>query len=184
VRSFCIVALLCALTACAGSPQQRVALADARTAIDAQAKATVLIFTMVDCPISNRYAPEVRRLHEKFAPREVTFRLVYPNPELDEARVLTHLTEYQYPLTALLDPSYALVELCGATVTPEAAVFTPSGELVYRGRIDNRFVAWGKTRPRATQHDVEELLESLLEGKVNELRTTEAVGCFIPERDE
>src|SRR5215470_16766602 len=43
-------------------------------------KATVFIFTSTDCPISNRYAPEVRRIVAAFAQRGVAFRLVYPNP--------------------------------------------------------------------------------------------------------
>ena len=30
-------------------------------------EATVLLFVMTDCPISNRYAPEIRRLHDEFA---------------------------------------------------------------------------------------------------------------------
>src|SRR5881296_1094780 len=32
----------------------------------ANAKAVVLIFVGTDCPISNRYAPEIRRLDEEF----------------------------------------------------------------------------------------------------------------------
>jgi hypothetical protein len=31
-------------------------------------KAIVFLFTSTDCPISNRYAPDVRRLATKFAP--------------------------------------------------------------------------------------------------------------------
>src|SRR5512134_2888472 len=35
--------------------------------LDDDVAATVLLFTRTDCPISNRYAPEVRRLHDRFA---------------------------------------------------------------------------------------------------------------------
>jgi len=31
---------------------------------DKEAKATVLIFLLTDCPIANRYAPELRRIEE------------------------------------------------------------------------------------------------------------------------
>ena len=37
---------------------------------------TVLIFVTTDCPIANRYAPEIRRIHEEFGDN-VTFWLVY-----------------------------------------------------------------------------------------------------------
>ena len=52
---------------------------------------TVLIFVSIDCPVSNRYAPEIKRLHEEFTSRGVSFRLVYPNPLDDEAAIGRHL---------------------------------------------------------------------------------------------
>src|SRR5258706_7607896 len=44
-------------------------------------KTIVCLFTRTDCPISNSYAPEMRRIHEKFSPRGVAFYLVYPDPD-------------------------------------------------------------------------------------------------------
>ena len=37
---------------------------------------TVLVFTTTDCPISNRYAPELRRIEDRFASDGVDFVLV------------------------------------------------------------------------------------------------------------
>ena len=45
-----------------------------------EARFTVFLFTRMNCPISNRYAPEVRRLHERFEPLGVEFVLVYLDP--------------------------------------------------------------------------------------------------------
>ena len=45
------------------------------------APAIVLFFTASDCPISNRYEPEMLRLEQEFAPSRVEFWWVYPNPE-------------------------------------------------------------------------------------------------------
>ena len=47
----------------------------------------------------------------------------------------------------LLDRKHELVKACGATVTPETAVLSPQGKLLYRGRIDDRFARWGQMRP-------------------------------------
>ncbi len=58
---------------------------------------TVLVFVSTDCPISNRYAPEITRLHAEFAAKGVRFRLVYPNPLDDEAAINTHIETYGYP---------------------------------------------------------------------------------------
>jgi hypothetical protein len=44
----------------------------------AGSKAIVYIFTSTECPISNRYAPEIQRVVRTFAPQGIVFRLVYP----------------------------------------------------------------------------------------------------------
>jgi peroxiredoxin len=143
-------------------------------------KAVVVLFIRTDCPISNRYAPEVRRLYEKFAASGVTFWLVYPDPDESVEMIRQHLKEYDYRLGALRDPAHGLVKMTGVRVTPEAAVFV-SGRLVYRGRIDNRYVAFGKARPTPTIHDLERVLEAILKGKTMTSETTTAIGCFIPD---
>src|ERR1700729_1688584 len=43
-------------------------------------QARVFIFVRTDCPITNRYAPELQRLSEAFAADAVQFWLVYPDP--------------------------------------------------------------------------------------------------------
>lgn len=143
-------------------------------------KAVVVLFIRTDCPISNRYAPEVRRLYEKFAANGVTFWLVYPDPDETVEMIRQHIKEYDYHLGALRDPGHALVKMTGVRVTPEAAVFL-SRRLVYRGRIDNRYVAFGKARPAPTIHDLEQVLETILKGKTITNETTTAIGCFIPD---
>jgi peroxiredoxin len=147
----------------------------------AHARALVFVFTRSDCPISNRYAPEVRRLHEKFAPRGVAFWLVYPDPNETPQAIREHLKEYSYAFGALRDPEHSLVKLTEAKVTPEAAVFVPGGRMVYHGRIDDLYVDFGKTRRTPTTHDLEQAVESVLEGKPVKEASTPAIGCFISD---
>jgi peroxiredoxin len=145
------------------------------------AKAIVFIFIRTDCPLSNRYAPEVRRLNDKFAKSGVRFWLVYPDQGESGEIIRNHIKEYEYRLSALRDPEHKLVKITGAQVTPEAAVFLPGGRMVYRGRIDDRYVALGKARPATTTRDLEQVLEAILEGKRVTNKTTAAIGCFIPD---
>ena len=145
-----------------------------------EAAATVFLFLRTDCPISNRYAPEIRRLHDRFVPSGVEFWMIYPDPDEPLPAIRQHLADFEYPGRAARDPEHALVEKTQATVTPEAAVFA-EGELAYLGRIDNRYVDFGKTRAAATTHDLADALVAILEGRpVPEPRTT-AVGCFISD---
>ena len=142
---------------------------------------TVLIFVSIDCPISNRYAPEITRLHDEFTPRGVRFRLVYPNPLDDAAAIARHLREFGYPPIGERDRDGTLVKMAGATITPEAAVFDARQRLVYRGRIDDRFVELGRERPAATRADLRNALTAALAGKPVSPPQTQAVGCFIAD---
>ena len=143
-------------------------------------KATVLLFVSSECPISNRYAPEIRRLHEKFGTNGVRFRLVYPDPDDKAESIHTHTNQYGLWMGTIRDRQHDLVKRAQATVTPEAAVFTSGGRLVYHGRIDNRYVAFGKERPAATEHDLEKVLEDLLAGHRVRPGYKQPIGCYIP----
>ncbi len=143
-------------------------------------KAVVVLFTATDCPISNRYAPEVQRLYRAFASKGVRFWLVYPNPAESVAAIREHEQSFGYPADALRDPKQALVKMAKATVTPEAAVFV-AGRLVYHGRIDDRIVDLGLERPAPTVHDLDEALTAVLAGKPVVHPVTQAVGCFIAD---
>ena len=147
-------------------------------------KAIVFLFARTDCPISNRYAPEVRRLFEKFSGDGVAFWLVYPDPDEPIAAIRKHVEEYGYRMGVLRDPRHELVRMTGARVTPEAAVFVAgiSGQhLAYHGRIDDRYVDFGKTRSEPTAHDLEQVLEAVLAGQPVHAREMAAIGCFIPD---
>jgi hypothetical protein len=138
----------------------------------------VLVFTRADCPIANRYAPEVQRIADLKVSKGVEFRLVYVDPKATDESVKEHQRAYGYRIAAILDTQRELVKRAGATVTPEAAVFV-DGKLVYRGRIDDRYVSFGKARPAPTRHDLEDAVAAAAAGKPVRQRTTKAVGCFI-----
>jgi hypothetical protein len=142
---------------------------------------SVLIFTRSDCPIANRYAPEIARLSAEFAARGVRFHLVYPDRRETAASMQAHLEEYALRCDGLLDPDHALAGAAGATVTPEAVVFNRAGERVYRGRIDDRFVDYGKARRAPTTHDLQDVLEACLGDRPVEQSFTRAVGCLISD---
>jgi AhpC/TSA family len=143
--------------------------------------ASVLIFISADCPVSNRYAPELQRLHTEFAPKGIRFTLVYPNPSDDIGVIERHTKDYGLPSIVQRDPAHVLVKKAQATVTPEAVIFDSKQRIIYRGRIDDRFVELGRERPAATKQDLRNALNAVLAGRrVNPART-QAVGCFIAD---
>ena len=141
---------------------------------------TVLVFTTTDCPISNRYAPEITRLATRFD-GQVRFRLVYPVPSDSDATIREHVKKFGYPLQWERDPTQALVRKTGVTVTPEVAIVDSIGKVLYRGRIDDRYIEFGKDRPQPTVRDLERSLEAVIGGKPVPVAETRAIGCFISD---
>ena len=141
--------------------------------------ATVLLFVMTDCPISNRYAPEVVRLHEEFA-GTVRFWLVYVDVHRPVDELREHWASFGYPFGALRDVAGALETHAGATVTPEVAVFDAGQRMIYRGRIDDRFVSFGVARAAPRTRDLHDRLTRVAAGETVAFSETRAVGCYIP----
>ena len=82
------------------------------------------------------------------------------------------------------DPRHELVKATGASVTPEAAVFgfnRSGARMIYRGRIDDQYAAFGKHRPAPTVRDLEDVLNAVVNGKAVKFKTTPAVGCYISD---
>ncbi len=71
----------------------------------------------------------------------------------------------------------------GATTTPEAAVLSAKGELLYRGRIDNRLEDFGKQRVQITEFDLKDALHAILAGKAVPHARTRALGCAITRKN-
>lgn len=143
----------------------------------------LLFIVGVDCPISNRYAPEIGRICHDYQPRGVRCFLVYPDSSASAADVKKHRDAFGLgqSIPAIIDSRYALTDATGARVTPEAAVFTSAGR-AYDGRIDDMNLDVGQTRRQATRHDLRLALDAVVAGKPVAVPETKAVGCFIERR--
>jgi hypothetical protein len=188
LRAVLLAVVGVALSGCA--PQMIVCAPVATTNLDGRAidplgalddrRATVLLFITNDCPISNGFAPEIHRLCKAYMPQGIAFYLVYVDPDLTAVDARQHYRDYGYRCEALLDRRNVLARRAGATVTPEAAVFLPDGRQVYRGRINDLYVDYGKARFAPTTNDLRDMLELIVRGEKVEMQTTVAVGCHIP----
>jgi hypothetical protein len=157
-----------------GHPVQLLAHADTRL--------VVLFFVASDCPISNRYIPEMQRIHNEFSAQHVAFWWVFPNPSDTPAIVSAHQREYSIEGETILDTAQSLVHLAHATATPEAALFRVDHQQLiplYRGRIDDRYLAFGKERPHPAHHDLEDAITTALNGRPIAHAVTPPVGCSI-----
>jgi hypothetical protein len=138
-------------------------------------------FVSHDCPISNYYSQEIRRVCEQYGARGLRCSLVYVDPNLTDDAARMHADEYAhgaYP--KIVDRKHELVERLHATVTPQVVVVRPDSSVAYTGRIDNLYAGLGKKRRVATEHDLRDALDAIVAGKPVARPSSNPVGCFIP----
>ena len=138
----------------------------------------VELFLAVECPISNRYVPELNRLADTYLSQGIAFIAYFPEPGLTQPRLDQWAKDFAIHFPVALDSNAIRARKSGATLTPEVAIYK-AAQLVYRGRIDDRYVSWGKSRPQPSKRDLAETLDQLLAGKQPAPRFTKAWGCFI-----
>ncbi len=143
-------------------------------------KASVLLFTTVDCPVANAFAPEIKRICEAYTDKGVAFYLVHVDPDVTAEDARRHTGAYGYTCPVLLDARHQLVKAVGAKITPEAVVIDARGKQVYHGRINNTYEDYGVKRQEATKHELRDAIEDVLAGRKVRVAKAVAVGCYIP----
>ena len=140
---------------------------------------TVYVFTTTDCPIANRYAPEIQRLAAKYQ-QFARFVLVYPVATDTPPMIIEHQKKFAYVLDSIRDTDQKLVKLTGVTVSPEVAVMRGT-RLLYRGRVDDRYIELGQERANPTRRDLEAALDLITTGRPVAVKQTRAVGCILAD---
>ena len=87
--------------------------------------------------------------------------------------------EFKIKFPVLFDASGELAETLQPTHVPEAFVLDTDSEVVYRGRIDDRYAELGKKRPEPTTHDLADALAAAAAGQKIEVAETTTIGCPI-----
>ncbi len=140
----------------------------------------VLLFLATECPVANGYAPEMARLFRNFEPRGVLFLGIHADSDVTAETAAAHASEYGLPFPILLDPEQNVAHQAGVRVTPEAVVLLPDGQVVYRGRIDDRYASTGQHRLTAQVFDLRIALEAILADEMPVVTQTRAFGCPLP----
>jgi len=144
-------------------------------------KATVLFFLLPDCPVSNAFAPEIKRICADYEAKKCAVFIVHADPDVTLEQAKKHAKQYGYTSPVLRDPTHLLVKPTGVTMAPEVAVLGPDRKILYRGRIDDLYVSYGKRRPEPMQRNLRNALDAILQGKEVAMPTTKVIGCYLPE---
>lgn len=145
-----------------------------------QHKATVLLFLSPECPLCQSYSLTINQLQQQFKEKGVRFVAIVPGQTYDNNTILAFKHKYKMQnLEWFTDKQLLLTKKVEAQITPEVFVFTPNGELVYQGRIDNWAYELSKKRSVITEHDLKNVLTNIVNNKPVSFYKTKAVGCFI-----
>ena len=139
----------------------------------------VMIVALPDCPNANAYAPEINRIVEEFTPQGVRFTIVQADVDASDEILRKHAADFGYKCRVIADRERVWVKRLGASYSPEAAVVSAGGDLLYLGRIDDRFPVLGKKRLEPTTRDLREALRAVLQGRPVAVPRTRAVGCRL-----
>ena len=142
-------------------------------------RAVVLFFVMTDCPLANGYVPEMNRIRAEYAAKGIAVYAVQTDNTVSDADVRKYAQEFGYTFPLLHDPRLTLARFTGARVSPEVAVLSASGDVLYLGRIDNKVEDITKPRYAATEPELRNALDAVLAGKAPKAARTRAVGCSI-----
>jgi hypothetical protein len=139
----------------------------------------VLVFIGLECPVANAYAPEVMSQKNASKDDKVLWLGVHSEPGVTKEAATKHAEDYKMTLPILLDSEQKLAAAVGAKKLGQVVVLQDL-QVVYRGRIDDRFALNGKRRDEPSTHELRDVLAALAENKPVPVAETEAYGCPIP----
>lgn len=146
------------------------------------ARAFVVVFLGQECPLSNASLPTLNRLSAEFARKGIPLYGAYVDPTASLDSLRAHARDFAVSFPTIDDRAQTLARIAGATYTPEVAVFSSSGEGLYRGRIDDRVAADGSSsRPSAAHQDLRDVLAAVAAGDPGPFPNQPGFGCALPE---
>lgn len=138
----------------------------------------VLLFLAPLCPICQNMSFDLRQIEADFGEAPIEFIGLFPNASTTEDQIQVFKETYGLEMDMALDTAN-WAEALGARWTPEVFVLDASDDVVYRGRINDRYFAPGKRRPKTRKRDLDAALRSCLAGEAVKVPVTDAVGCPI-----
>lgn len=139
----------------------------------------IIAVRSVGCPLSKKYAPTLKRLHDTWSSRG--FGLLFINPcEGDTvADMQGEVKAYGFKSRYAADPGAKIAAALGAFRTTDVFVLDAGRTLVYRGAIDDQYgIGYARNAPSETW--LNDALTAIAGGRRVEVPATSAPGCELP----
>ncbi|WP_166825872.1 redoxin family protein [Thalassoroseus pseudoceratinae] len=145
------------------------------------ARATVVVFLSAECPATIGSVPQLARLHAGWEDMGVNFVGVLADPDSSKewAAWFQRVNRLQFPILA--DHNQRFRNAFRPTHTPEVFVLNAQRELVYRGRIDDRFT--DARRFQVPQTYLDDAIAAVVYSERVPVARTRAIGSPIEQRE-
>lgn len=136
----------------------------------------VAYFSSIRCPVSNQYEERIAQLAERYGQSgRVKFVAIHSGADAQspaEVAVQSSVARLNFP--QLLDVDGSVAAAYAATQTPTFVVIDRSGDVRYRGALDD-----SRTIDRVTQRYLENAIADVLAGRTVRQQSSEVEGCAI-----
>jgi hypothetical protein len=144
-------------------------------------KAVVLVFLGPECPVSQRYVPELNRIASQHQTNAVEFYGVVAGKKVARTNVASFAKEYAIHFPVLVNDDLSLARWLRPTHMPEAFVLKADGDVIYHGRIDDWYESIGKPRAVIQQRELRDAITAVLSNRVPARVYARPVGCYFEE---
>ncbi len=147
------------------------------------AKVLVFAFLGTECPLARLYGPKLQTLSEASKDKGVIFVGVCSNVQDSLTEVVSYVNKAGITFPVLMDNEQILADLLKAKRTPEVFVLNAARAIQYQGRIDDQY-GISVARKSATQENLSDAIQAVLNGESPLLAATSAPGCVIGRRKQ
>lgn len=142
------------------------------------AKAYVLYFATVECPLVGRYLPRLAELERELRGEGVAVVAVNVGPGDTIRAMATQSLEVDAAFPFVKDYDARLAAQLGVDRSGAVVVLDGEQRLRYRGRIDDQY-RLGGVRPKVSRHDLREAIADVLAGRKVRVEQTPVDGCKL-----
>ena len=143
-------------------------------------KGVVAFFVLRGSPAEIGYAPELKRIALEYDRKGWAFFLEYLDSIYNPEDLKRNAKAFGYAFPVLSPGDGTLRQLGQITISPETAVFSRTGKLLYHGRIDDSIDASGRPNRGIVTHDLRLTLDAIDTGKPVSQAYVRPIGTFPP----
>lgn len=146
--------------------------------LEGRKKMQLFVFLSPECPLCKNYANVLNDIVIRFN-KDVDLYGVVPGSTYSNADIKKFTEKYKLTFPVVKDEKKQLTAQFKAGITPEVFLLSATGQLLYKGAIDNWAISLGKQRSVTSQNYLSDAIDHASKGQKIHLPYTTPVGCII-----